>query len=219
MTQIWVNFSYGCTLGNFGKAIFFDFFSNGQTYQLLWFCDLFNSVYCSFSFIKIILDSGEEEVLITNLTDKRFGKNAFKKLYFMRWSIETKYDIVKNKLELENFNTRTIESIEQDFYATMLLANFASSCAIDVQEEINKECNNKGNKYQQKANMNELFGILKDRLVLALIQDTPAVQAEMIESILDEIRRHTTQVKPNRSTPRNISSQTRKFHHYRKPNC
>ena len=49
--------------------------------------------------IKFLLDSGEEEVLITNLTDKRLGKNAFKKLYFMRWPIETKYDIVKNKLE------------------------------------------------------------------------------------------------------------------------
>jgi len=169
--------------------------------------------------IKFMLESGEEEVLITNLTDKRLGKNAFKKLYFMRWPIETKYDIVKNKLELENFNTRTIEGIEQDFYATMFLANFAASCAIDVQEEINKERNNKGNKYQQKANMNELIGILKDRLVLALIQDTPHKQAAMIESILDEIRRHTTQIKPNRSTSRNGSSKIKKFHHNRKSNC
>jgi hypothetical protein len=137
----------------------------------------------------------------------------------MRWPIETKYDIVKNKLELENFNTRTIEGIEQDFYATMFLANFAASCAIDVQEEINKESNNKGNKYQQKANMNELIGILKDRLVLALIQDTPQEQAEMIDSILDEIKRHTTQIKPNRSTPRNNPTQTRRFYHNRKSNC
>jgi len=169
--------------------------------------------------IKFMLDSGEDEVLITNLTDKRLGKNAFKKLYFMRWPIEIKYDIVKNKLELENFNTRTTEGIEQDFYATMFLANFAASCAIDVQEEIDKERNNKGNKYQQKANMNELIGILKDRLVLALIQDTPEEQAEMIESILDEIRRHTTQIKPNRSNPRNNYPKIRKFHHNRKSNC
>ena len=32
--------------------------------------------------IKFLLDSGEEEVLITNITDKRLGKKAFKKLYF-----------------------------------------------------------------------------------------------------------------------------------------
>ena len=169
--------------------------------------------------IKFTLDSGEEEILITNLTDKRLGKNAFKKLYFMRWPVETKYDIVKNKLQLENFNSRTIEGIQQDFYATMVLANFAAACAIDVQNEIDNERNNKGNKYRQKANMNELIGILKDRLVIALIQDTPEEQATMMEAILDEIRRHTTQIKPNRSTKRNKSTQSRKFHHNRKANC
>lgn len=169
--------------------------------------------------IKFFLDSGEEEILVTNLTDKRLGKNAFKKLYFMRWPVETKYDIVKNKLQLESFNTRTVEGIQQDFYATMVLVNFAAACAIDVQDEIDSERNNKGNKYRQKANMNELIGILKDRLVVALIQDTPEKQAAMMESILDEIRRHTTQVKPNRSSKRNKSSQSRKFHHNRKANC
>ena len=169
--------------------------------------------------IKFTLDSGEEEALITNITDKRLGKNAFKKLYFMRWPVETKYDIVKNKLQLENFNTRIVEGIQQDFYATMFLANFAAACAIDVQEEIDEERNNKDNKYEQKANMNELIGVLKDRLVLALIQDTPEEQAEMIEFILDDIRRHTTQVKPNRSTPRSKPPQTRKFHHNHKVNC
>jgi hypothetical protein len=71
--------------------------------------------------IKFTLDSGEEEVLITNITDKRLGKNAFKKLYFMRWPVEIKYDVVKNKLELENFTTRTAEGIRQDFFAAMYL--------------------------------------------------------------------------------------------------
>jgi len=169
--------------------------------------------------VKFMLDSGEDEVLVTNLTDKRLGKSAFKKLYFMRWPVETKYDVVKNKLQLENFNTRKVEGIQQDFYATMFLANFAAACAIDAQEEIDKERNTKGNKYQQKANMNELIGVLKDRLVLALIQDTPKEQAEMIESILDEIRRHTVPIKPGRSTPRNKSSKTRKHQHNQKANC
>ncbi len=38
----------------------------------------------------------------TNITDKRLGKKDSKKLYFMRWSIETKYGIIKKKLQLEN---------------------------------------------------------------------------------------------------------------------
>jgi len=169
--------------------------------------------------IKFALDSGEEEVLLTNLFDKRLGRAAFKKLYFLRWPVEIKYDIVKNKLELENFNTRTIEGIEQDFYATMFLTNFAASCAIDVQYDIDEERNNKENKYQQKANMNELIGILKDRLVLALIQKHPKDMAEKIDSILDEIRRNTVPIKPNRSSPRDKTPHDKKYHHNHKSNC
>jgi len=168
--------------------------------------------------IKFILDSGEEEVLITNVKDRRLGKNAFKKLYFMRWPVEGKYDVIKNKLHVENFNTRTVEGIQQDFFAAMYLANFAAACAIDVQEEIEKERKNKDNKYQYKANLNELIGVLKDRLVLALAEDSPVVQVFKIDLILEEIRHLVIPIRPNRSVPRNPSPRRAKFHHNQKAN-
>jgi hypothetical protein len=168
--------------------------------------------------IKFMLSSGEEEVLVTNIKDKRLGKNAFKKLYFMRWPIECKYDIVKNKLQLENFNTRTVDGIQQDFFAAMYLTNFASAAAIDAQKKIEETRKEKGNKYQYKANMNELIGILKDRFVLALAQDSADDQTDMIESILDEIKRYVTPIRPKRSVPRK-SPRNSKFHHNQKANC
>ena len=168
--------------------------------------------------IKFMLNSGEEEMLITNIKDKRLGKNAFKKLYFMRWPIEGKYDIVKNKLQLENFNTRTVEGIQQDFFASMYLTNFAAAAAIDAQKEIEETRKGKGNKYQYKANINELIGILKDRLVFALTLDSSDDQADMIESILDEIKRYVVPIRPKRSVPRK-SPRNSKFHHNRKANC
>jgi hypothetical protein len=39
--------------------------------------------------IKFIISSGGIETLITNLFDRRMGENAFCKLYFNRWPIET----------------------------------------------------------------------------------------------------------------------------------
>ena len=169
--------------------------------------------------IKFMLDSGEQELLVTNITDRRLGKNAFKKLYFMRWPVEIKYDIVKNKLQLENFNTRTVEGIQQDFFATMLLSNFVAAAAIDVQKDIENERKDKGNKYQYKANLNEVVGILKDRLVYALIQDSPDEQAAIIDSIQEEIKHYVTPVKPNRSVVRNKSPRQCKFQHNQKANC
>jgi hypothetical protein len=97
-------------------------------------------------------DSGEEEVLITNIKDKRLGIQDFKYLYFLRRPVEIKYDLVKNKLQLENFNTRTVEGIQQDFFAAMYLTNIAAAAAIEVQEDIEEVRKEKDNKYQYKAN-------------------------------------------------------------------
>jgi hypothetical protein len=76
--------------------------------------------------IKFLLDSKETETLITSLTDTRYGVEDFKRLYFKRWPVETKYDMVKKKLEIENFSGKLVDNIRQDFYATMVLANVAA---------------------------------------------------------------------------------------------
>ena len=169
--------------------------------------------------IKFILDSGEEEVLLTNISDKRLGKKAFKKLYFMRWPVETKYDMVKNKLQIENFSARTVEGVQQDFYATMLLANFVAAAAHDVIEDIQEARKDKDNKYTYKANINETISILKDRLALALLSDSRDEQAAIIDFILFEIKKHVVPIKLNRSTPRNKHPRKAKFRHNQKFNC
>jgi hypothetical protein len=169
--------------------------------------------------IKFKLDSDETETLITNIKDARLGKNAFKKLYFMRWPVETKYDILKNKLQLENFNTRTVEGIQQDFFAAMYLTNAAAAAAIDAQNDIDEERKEKDNKYRYVANINELIGVLKDRFVLALTQDSTDKQEAIIRAILDEIKRYVVPIRPYRSIPRKTSPRKSKFHHNQKVNC
>ena len=169
--------------------------------------------------IKFKLDSGETETLITNITDRRLGVKSFKKLYFMRWPVETKYDTVKNKLQLENFTSRTVEGIEQDFYAAMYLTNVAAAAAIDAQAEIENSRKDKNNKYEYKANTNELIGVLKDRFVLALTYEEPSEQAAAVQCIIDEITRSVIPIRIDRSIPRNPCPRKSKFHHNRRVNC
>jgi len=169
--------------------------------------------------IKFKLESGETETLITNIKDKRLGVKAFKKLYFMRWPVETKYDIVKNKLQIENFSSRTVEGIRQDFYAAMFLTNIAAAAAQDAQELIDDDREDKANKYQYHANINELIGVLKDRLVLALTKNSPRLQTLMIDTIIQEIRSNVVPKRINRVVPRNPSPRKARFHHNQKVNC
>ena len=169
--------------------------------------------------IKIQLDSGETETLITNLKDISLNPTAFKKLYFMRWPVETKYDVVKNKLQLENFSARTVDGIKQDFYATMYLTNAAAAALADAQAKIEEARKDKNNKYQYHANLNELIGVLKDQFILAVVEEDEAKGTAMIQNVIDEIVRSVTPTRPDRSVPRNPSPRKSKFHNNRKTNC
>jgi hypothetical protein len=169
--------------------------------------------------IKFVLDSGETETLITNIADKRLGKKAFKKLYFMRWPIETKYGVIKKKLQLENFSAKSVEGIQQEFFASMYLANFVAATAFDVQSDIEDFRKGKANKYEYKANLNELIGILKDKVILAVAENSPAKQAKLMNEILVEAKRFVVPIRHDRTVNRNPNPRASDFHHIQKVNC
>jgi hypothetical protein len=73
------------------------------------------------------LKSGEREALITNLGKEEMDASVFSELYYKRWPIETKYNQLKQKFELENFSGRLADNIRQDFYAMMTVSNMLSS--------------------------------------------------------------------------------------------
>ena len=101
----------------------------------------------------------------------------------------------------------------------MYLTNIAAAARMDAQQDIDGARKDKGNKYQYKANLNELIGVLKDRFVFAIAQDSQEKQADMIDSIMQEIKRHVVAIRPNRSSPRNPSPRNCKFQHNQKVNC
>jgi hypothetical protein len=168
--------------------------------------------------IKFRLSSGEIETLITNLMDKKISVNTFKKLYFKRWPIETKYNEIKNKLEIENFSGRLVDNIRQDFFVTMLLTNLAADFFTEAQEEVEKEQKGKENKYKYKVNVNHEIGVLKDRLILAMLEDDDRKRGEKFQEIVDLLQKRLIPIRPNRSNPRAIPRKA-KFHHNHKSNC
>ena len=76
--------------------------------------------------IRFKLNDNSEELLITNIYDTQFTVDDFKTLYHFRWPIETKYDELKNKFQLEKFTGKTLNSVYQDFYNQMTKLNIIS---------------------------------------------------------------------------------------------
>ena len=112
--------------------------------------------------IKVALDTGEIEVLLTNLTENF----DFKVLYFCRWGVEKEYDVLKNALEIENFSGRSETAIKQDFYAHIIASNMLVASYWEAQEMANAERNeNTNNKHKYKVNVSQSAGILKSYIV------------------------------------------------------
>jgi hypothetical protein len=167
--------------------------------------------------IKFRLDSGEDETLITSLQKKYNGIKSFKALYFKRWPIETKYNQIKIKLEIENFSGRLVDNIRQDFYSAMVITNIATDFINEAQEIVDEEQKGKNNKYAYKINMNHTIGVLKDRFIQTISEEDHKKRMEMFDEIIHALERKIIPIRPNRSLPR--TRRKAKHHHNHKSNC
>jgi len=156
--------------------------------------------------LKFELDSGIIEILITNIFDKDFSVSDFKDLYFKRWGIEVKYNEIKSKLQIENFTGETPIAIEQDFYATMYLANMVSLAKKDAQQIIEEKYKDKKLKHEYKVNTNVLIGKLKDNLILLLLERNSRKRSKMLKYIESEISRNIIPIRTGRKFKRRIKS-------------
>jgi len=110
-------------------------------------------------------------IIATSLKNrKKYKREDFKKLYNLRWGIETYYDKLKNKMKAETFSGRTVENIKQEFYALILFSNIHSLIVKATESETAKTKD--VNKKEQKINQNVTIGLLKDKIVELLISPT-----------------------------------------------
>ena len=77
----------------------------------------------SIRLIKVKIDEGIYEYLITNLPADAFGKNTLKHLYHLRWGIETSFRFLKYNVALNYFHSKRRDFIIQEIYARLVLYN------------------------------------------------------------------------------------------------
>ena len=76
--------------------------------------------------IHFLLEDGSTEYLVTNLMPEQMVKENFPDLYQLRWGVESKYRELKNRLEIEAFNSIKPVSVQQEFFAAMYLSNLVA---------------------------------------------------------------------------------------------
>lgn len=149
------------------------------------------------------------EVLVTNLwAEDGHPDSEFKALYFKRWGIETNIALQKNILRLESFSGLTAQSVEQDFFATVFIANLHAILIKDAQNCIGD--NYPTRKYPVKVNKNKSYGELRRYIVAIFNTKSPDHILTMLTSYF--IRTPIT-IRPGRSFERIIKNKQSKSKH------
>jgi len=108
--------------------------------------------------VQVELDTGDIEYLLTNLSSQEVSSEEMKDLYWQRWHIEKCFNILKNRLHIENISARTKNGVEQDIQATVFLGNIIADMAKEINLQIPKKAKNK---YEYRVNVNVLAGVVK----------------------------------------------------------
>jgi hypothetical protein len=165
--------------------------------------------------IKVVLDTGEIETLLTNISENF----DFKELYFKRWGVEKEYDVLKNTLEIENFSGRTETAIRQDFHIHIIASNILAASFWEAQETVDAERNaDECNKYVYIVNTAQAAAAMRDYLILAIIADSDRKRKRMIKKMHRVMADAVIPLRPDRIVQRKKNNRKAKFHHNRKPN-
>lgn len=151
-------------------------------------------------FVRVVLDAGEIEVLVTNLLDARlYPAEEFKELYHERWGVEEGFKTTKCKIEIENWTGKSVASIKQDFHARVLCQNIAASLAQATQPKLDKDTACCRGVYI--INVKRAIGVIRDRF--CAIMTASAEQIRQIFEILSErLCKSACIVRKGRSFPR-----------------
>lgn len=152
-------------------------------------------------FVRVVLDNGTIEVLVTSLADQQqYPAAGFKELYWLRWGVETFYGILKTRLTVENFSGYSPEAIRQDFFATIFLTGVESILTEDVEKELSKQ---RGG-HPKKVNKAVSFNAIKERAFELFLSKLPEEQT--LKALTELFQTSPTLIRKDRIVPRRCRS-------------
>jgi hypothetical protein len=163
--------------------------------------------------VTVRLPSGELEVLVTSLLEEAiYPTEELAAVYWRRWGQETYYGRLKGRLDLEHASGTSVEAVEQDFAASVLLANVESVVIGPAQAQLTARTATR----QQAAVVNRAVSLhgLKHRLIDLLSSRQPA--AVVLAQLTEWFQASPVSVRPGRTVRRREFSPSRSYHYQRR---
>lgn len=167
--------------------------------------------------IRIELESGEIEILITNLfeQDGEWVIDDIDLIYDFRWGVETCIDHLKNKICLELFAGQKPKAIFQEFHAAIFTLNLQTVLMKDCEKEVEEISLKRQLDY--KVNRNVSLGLMKNLVGLIFTEKVQDNLAIIIRTLQKKFIKTLSAVRAGRSYKRKKRAQ-RKNGKYRAVN-
>lgn len=147
---------------------------------------------------KVKLNSGQTEVLLTNLYDEeKFTTEDLKYLYGLRWGVETTFGKQKNQMQMEQFSGHRVICILQDYAGGLITANLQSLIEKQSEDHI-KQVNNR-RKHDYKINKNISWAWLKHDVIKLFLYNEPEMTLLKLQKYFE---RNLEPVRPGRKYTR-----------------
>ena len=127
-----------------------------------------------FRIIRFALNSGYE-CLVTNLSKEEFPTDEVRKLYQLRWGIETSFCQLKYTVGLNYFHGKKEPLVLQEIYARIIMFNFSQSIAGQVGIERTRKNAGTKRKGEYKMNFKRIVSIGR-RLIMNRITEKEIAQ-------------------------------------------
>ena len=131
------------------------------------------------------------ETVVTNLDADDFPPSELKKLYAMRWGIETSFRELKYTVGLQHFHAKKVEFVHQEIFARLTMYNFYE---LITQSVIIQQ---KDRKYAYKVNFSAAVHICRQ----FFLRDLPPPRVEAL------LAKHISPIRPGRSRPRKLKTK------------
>jgi len=163
--------------------------------------------------VKVVLPSGEVEVLMTSLLDKdTYPAADIAWVYFRRWGVETAFNRFKHQLEVECFSSGKVPNIKQDFHATVFL-QVLETILNKVQDSATRAVSKcKQNKYEYHVKKAGSYPWLIANLSKLFLEKAQTLSKHLI-TYLGQLWRQTSPIRPNRHFERSHLTPTKKLNY------
>jgi len=150
-----------------------------------------DSYAITFRVVRVMLENGSYEALITNLCPILFPMSKIKAIYGLRWGVETSFRKLKYTIGLTCFHARKKDCIKQEIFARLTFYNFCESI-------VKNTVINKNNlKYTYQVNFTAVVSILRHFF-------RPPRSSSITLDVNTLISKYLLPIRPGRSIPRKI---------------